>query len=232
MTGRGEVQRRSVEALVAEAAALLTAAGGSAEPAGRVLLGLTGAPGAGKSTLCALLLDRFGADAAAVPMDGFHLDNPVLEALGRRDRKGAPDTFDPAGYAALLRRLRDQKDETVYAPRFDRATETAVAAALPVPAGVRLVIAEGNYLLHDRDGWAPIRGLLDQVWYLDVPPAERVARLVGRRVADGHDPQEARDWVEVVDQRNAAVVEAGRDRADRIIEVTGPRPGQDQEDRT
>lgn len=184
---------------------------------GRVLLGITGPPGAGKSTLVDALLAELAERARAAPMDGFHLDNQVLADLGRRGRKGAPDTFDVDGYAALLRRLRDRTDEIVYAPRFDRQIETTVAAALPIPRGVQLVIAEGNYLLHDRDGWRELDGLFDEVWYLDVPESERIRRLVQRRMSHGHGEAEAIAWVRDVDQVNAEIIERSKGRADLIV---------------
>ena len=117
---------------------------------GRTLLGLVGAPGAGKSTLAAALLAEFAEVAQVVPIDGFHLANVELERLGRRDRKGAPDTFDSAGYVALLRRLLVQADdEVVYAPEFRREIEEPIANAIPIHARTQLVITEGNYLLLD-----------------------------------------------------------------------------------
>src|SRR3954462_5254323 len=102
---------------------------------GRALLGLVGPPGAGKSTLAAALQAEFAKVAQVVPMDGFHLSNAELERLGRRSRKGGPDTFDSAGYVALLRRLLVQADEeVVYAPEFRREIEEPVAGALPIHA--------------------------------------------------------------------------------------------------
>jgi pantothenate kinase len=135
------------------------------QPRRRRILGITGAPGAGKSTVAEALVAALDGDAVLVPMDGFHLANAELERLGRRDRKGAVDTFDAVGYAALLRRLRDPEEECVYAPIFRREIEEPIAGAIPVPRRVPLVVTEGNYLLIDRGGWAPVRGLLDEVWF-------------------------------------------------------------------
>ena len=97
----------------------------------RAVLGITGAPAAGKSTLAENLVRALGAAVAHVPMDGFHLADAELDRLGRRDRKGAPDTFDALGYAALLRRLRDDEDDVVYAPGFERVIEQPFAGAIP-----------------------------------------------------------------------------------------------------
>jgi pantothenate kinase len=185
----------------------------------RRILGLTGAPGAGKSTLAAELVAALGPDAVLVPMDGFHLANAELLRLGRRDRKGAVDTFDAAGYVALLRRLRDPADELVYAPHFAREIEEPIACALPVPAAVPLVVTEGNYLLVDEGPWSAVRGLLDEVWYVEVPEDVRLDRLVSRHIAFGKDPEAARAWSLGSDQRNAEVIAATRERADRVVRL-------------
>lgn len=185
----------------------------------RTLLGVVGAPGAGKSTVCAALESALGGAAAIVGMDGFHLDDGVLFALGRRGRKGAPDTFDVPGYASLLHRLHDLREDVTYAPRFDRALEASRGSAVAVPRSVPLVITEGNYLLHEGEGWKQIRPLLDEVWFLDVPAGERQRRLVERRLSFGDSADGARAWVREVDEANAAIVLAGRDRADVLVRL-------------
>jgi pantothenate kinase len=186
----------------------------------RRLLGITGAPGAGKSTLCAALIEALDGDAVLVGMDGFHLANVELARLGRRNRKGAPDTFDVDGYTALLGRLSAQSVEVIYAPRFDRGLEESIGSAVPVGRGVPLVITEGNYLLLDQHGWAGVRDHLDEVWFLDVAADQRVNRLVARRQSFGEAVEEAAAWVHGVDEANAAVVATSRDRADLIVQLT------------
>ena len=185
---------------------------------GRALLGLVGPPGSGKSTLAAALQAEFASVSQVVPMDGFHLANAELERLGRRDRKGAPDTFDSAGYVALLKRLLVQADdEIVYAPEFRREIEEPIANAIPVFSSTQLVIAEGNYLLLDDGPWAEIKGLLDEVWYVDVDDALRVDRLTQRHVQFGRNAAEAAAWVASTDEPNARLIEASRARASFIF---------------
>ena len=186
---------------------------------GRTLLGLVGAPGAGKSTLAAALLAEFADVAQVVPMDGFHLANVELERLGRRDRKGAPDTFDSAGYVALLRRLLVQADdEVVYAPEFRREIEEPIANAIPIHARTQLVITEGNYLLLDEGPWAHVAGLLDEVWYVDVDDEVRLHRLTRRHEQFGRSAEEAAAWVAGTDEPNARLIEASRARASFVFQ--------------
>jgi len=186
----------------------------------RRLLGLVGAPGAGKSTLAAALLQAVGADRAqVVPMDGFHLANVELQRLGRTARKGAPDTFDSAGYVALLQRLREQRPDgdIVYAPEFRREIEEPIAGAIAVLPSTQLVITEGNYLLHDVGPWAGAAAMLDEVWYVDIDDAVREERLVRRHQQFGRSAEEARAWVESTDAPNARLIAATRVRAHHLL---------------
>ncbi|MEU9670916.1 nucleoside/nucleotide kinase family protein [Streptomyces bobili] len=189
----------------------------------RAILGIAGAPGAGKTTLAEHLVRELNGDGepwvARVPMDGFHLADAELGRLGRRDRKGAPDTFDAAGYAALLRRLREEADgdDIVYAPGFERDLEQPLAGAVPVAPAVRLVVTEGNYLLLGTGAWARVRAELDEVWFCEVDEEERVRRLVARHEEFGKEHAAARAWVRGTDQRNADLVAATRDRADLVV---------------
>lgn len=186
----------------------------------RRLLGLAGPPGAGKSTLSAQVLAAFPGQCIVAPMDGFHLAQTELERLGRADRKGAPDTFDAAGYVALLRRLREPvPGETVYAPEYRRDLRNGIAGAIGVPWDVPLVITEGNYLLLDTHGFGPVRDLLDAGWYVDLPEAVRAERLVARHELFGKAPDAAYAWTHGPDQRNADLVAGTRGRADLVITV-------------
>jgi pantothenate kinase len=186
---------------------------------GRVVLGICGSPGAGKSTLAEQLVHRFGAESVVVPMDGFHLHDDELALLGRGQRKGAPDTFDVAGYVSLLRRLRVETDHTVYAPAFDRSQELAVAGAVAVRPDHRLVVTEGNYLLYDDPGWSAVRDLLDEVWFVEVAEDRRLQRLVDRHEAHGKPRDLAERWATVSDQANADLVAATRHRAGLVVRI-------------
>jgi pantothenate kinase len=189
----------------------------------RVLLGIAGAPAAGKSTLASWLTDRLtarGLPTVGVPMDGFHLADAALDALGRRDRKGAVDTFDGHGYLALLRRLRAEQETTVYAPAFERDLEQPVAGSIAVPPGTRIVISEGNYLLLEEPPWPEVWGAFDEVWYVGLDDATRRARLLDRHVRFGKTPDAARSWVEAVDEPNAQLIAATSGRADLCIDTT------------
>jgi pantothenate kinase len=186
----------------------------------RRLLGLTGAPGSGKSTYAAWLVERLrdlGLRVALVPMDGFHLAHAVLTASGEVVRKGAPHTFDAPGYAALLARLRVESEQTVWAPRFDRDLEDAIAGSIPVDPDVHLVVTEGNYLLLDEGPWAKIRRLLDECWYVEVADGIRHQRLAARHRAHGRDDADAWDRTLGSDEANAKRIGATRGRADALV---------------
>jgi pantothenate kinase len=184
-------------------------------PSGRFVLGLSGSPGAGKSTLAAALAAAYGAPV--VPMDGFHRPNAELVAMGRLDAKGAPDTFDAEGYAALLGRLHG--GGTVLAPAFDHRRPDPLAEAIEIPAEAGLVVTEGNYLLLDEPRWRTVRDQLDAVWHLVTDEHARVERLVLRHVEAGRDEVDARAWVARVDQANAELVESAAESAADVADV-------------
>lgn len=185
----------------------------------RVVIGIVGAPGAGKSTLAAALVDALDGDAALVPMDGYHLSNAVLAELGLADRKGAPETFDVHGYIALLRRLRARGPHTVYAPLFRREIEEPIAAGIGIDPTVPIVVTEGNYLLLDREPWGELADLLDDTWFVAPDEELRRERLVDRHVRHGRSRDEAVTWVLRSDETNARLVAETAHRADLRIDV-------------
>jgi pantothenate kinase len=186
----------------------------------RTLLGIAGAPGAGKSTLAQAVAAQVGPErAVVVPMDGFHLAQAELERLGRAGRKGALDTFDGDGFVALLRRLHAADAPVTYAPAFTREIEEPVAGAIPVARETPLVIVEGNYLLVDADPWVHVRGLLDECWFVEIDEAVRIERLIARHVAHGRSPEAARAFALGSDQVNAQLIAGTRSRAHQVVRL-------------
>nr|WP_282567860.1 MULTISPECIES: nucleoside triphosphate hydrolase [unclassified Bosea (in: a-proteobacteria)] len=182
----------------------------------RIIIALAGAPGAGKSTLSERLLEALPAgEAALVPMDGFHFDNAVLDAMGLRQRKGAPQTFDCAGLKATLRRIRSGEGD-VAVPLFDRQADLARAGAAIIPADARFVLVEGNYLLLDQAPWLELAPLFDLTIFIDVPMAELERRLLTRWTDLGRGEEAARAWVEGNDLPNARLVVENSRQADII----------------
>lgn len=199
-------------------------ASGDASRPGPVLVGIFGPPGSGKSTTAQGLvsfLSHDGVPAAYVPMDGFHLSNAQLDRLGRRERKGAPDTFDASGYVDLLARLMRAAGEglgsvsqDIYVPDYSRELHEPVAAARVVPAGTRVIITEGNYLGRTDGAWATVRELVNELWYLDASDSELERRLLSRRLSFGDIESNARSWITTVDMPNVRSVRATMRAAD------------------
>ena len=190
----------------------------------RRVIGVAGAPGAGKTTLVEVLVAAAGSDPrltgrlAHVPMDGFHLANATLDRLGRRARKGAPDTFDTVAYAELLAAVRAVPRQRVTAPAFDHAVGEPEPGALTVPVAADVVVTEGNYLLLDDSRWRPVRGLLDEAWFCALDDVVRRSRLIARHVSAGRRREDAASWVERSDEANATLVAThGAARADLVL---------------
>lgn len=186
----------------------------------RVIIGLVGKPGAGKSTLSSYLLKKLPRESTAlVPMDGFHLSNAQLALLGRSDRKGAPDTFDAHGYVELLKRIKTNLNNEIYYPIFHRDIEESIAAEGVIDPHTSLVITEGNYLLLGENAWSGVADLLTESWFVDVSNDRRMARLVARHIKFGKNFEEAHAWANGPDARNAEIVETTRELADLIIHI-------------
>ena len=186
----------------------------------RVLIGIIGKPGAGKSTLSKFLMAKLSKElVTVVPMDGYHLSNKVLKDLKQSDRKGAPDTFDVAGFVSLVKRIRSEQTQNIYYPIFDRAIEESIATQGVVTSATKVVIIEGNYLLHDEGGWEVINDLLDESWMVDVDDDKRISRLISRHIAYGKDPEAAKAWAKGTDEVNAKLIERGRTRADFVVAI-------------
>ena len=188
----------------------------------RAILGVAGAPGAGKTTFVEALIEQVarthGRDwVAHLPMDGFHLADAQLQRIGALSRKGAPDTFDGYGYAHLLERVHSHPDEDIYAPGFERTLEQPLAASLLISPSAQLVITEGNYLLLDQEPWTRARAQLDQVWYVTANHEVRVSRLIARHMRFGKKPDDATAWVHSSDESNARLVLETADLADRVV---------------
>lgn len=199
---------------------------------GRAIVGVAGSPGSGKTTLARSVARRANELAGAgtavhLPMDGFHLANATLDALGRHDRKGAIDTFDGWGFAALLQRVLAETGNPVYAPAFERTVDEPVAGSVAVEPGTRLVVVEGNYLLVDADPWTRIPPLLAESWFVATPEEERMRRLVDRHTRHGRTPEAAEAWARDVDGANAVLIEASRPRADLVVDGTTGLPAGD-----
>lgn len=205
----------------------------------RVLLGITGAPGAGKSTLAEAIVGQVGDTARLVGMDGFHLSQSRLTELGTIARKGAVDTFDAAGFVTLVRRLRHPDEEIIYAPEFRRELEEPIGGALAIEPDVRLVVVEGNYLLVPDRPWGKLRELFDEVWYCEPDEQIRIASLIARHRAYGKTNDEARRWALGSDQRNTEMIAKTRPRADIIVKLDSQldmhalkEPSRSRDDRT
>lgn len=180
------------------------------------VIGITGAPGAGKSTIAAALAARLGG--VVLPMDGFHLPQARLVELARRERMGAPDTFDVDGFVRVLGDLRSSGG-TVLAPVFDREREEPVPDEIAIRPDVPHVIVEGNYLLHDSDGWERVAPLLDVTIFVTLARGIRQQRLIERHVRFGKNLEDATAWALGTDESNALLIEATAARADHVLRV-------------
>jgi pantothenate kinase len=186
----------------------------------RFILGVVGKPGVGKSTFTDYLREQLSSELVAIlPMDGFHMSNEKLIELGRRERKGAPDTFDVDDFAQVLSKVRDGYGVEIKFPIFNREIEASIPNAGVIPADVKLVIVEGNYLLHDQSGWEKITSHIDESWFLSVDDDLRMQRLIARHIEFGKSPEDAKAWSEGTDEANARLIQLTHPRADYEVKL-------------
>lgn len=184
----------------------------------RILIGIIGEPGSGKSTLTEKIRERFPTrELAIVSMDGYHLSNKILNERGIRNVKGAPQTFDALGFTELLRRIKTTTQETIFYPIFHREIEESIAAEGEITPEVKVVVVEGNYLLHPHDGWGGVSELLDKSFYIDLPDEIRIHRLILRHAKYGKTLDEAKSWALGSDEANASIIRLGKSGATEII---------------
>ena len=191
------------------------------ESSTRYILGIVGKPGVGKSTFTDFLREHLSQELFAIlPMDGFHMSNEELLELGRRDRKGAPDTFDVTSFTQTLAAIKESSGADIKFPVFKREIEASIPDAGLIPAQAKLVIVEGNYLLHDQSGWEQVGSFLDEAWYLQVDDELRMQRLIARHIAFGKSLEDAKDWSEGTDEANARVIDKSESKADFVVTLS------------
>jgi len=202
---------------MSEIASIAAAIFKRAAKAERFVVAIAGPPGSGKSTLAERLHEVLPADkSAVVSMDGFHFDDIVLNHRGLRSRKGAPETFDYAGFSALLKRIRGREPE-IAIPVFDRSMELSRAGASVIGPEVKFVLVEGNYLLLDEEPWSALGSLFDYTIFVDVPRSELERRLMDRWRDHGKSDDDARAWIASNDLPNVERVLARRRKADLVL---------------
>lgn len=204
----------SVQLLVEEIASLLQ----GSKP--RTMIGIVGKPGAGKSTVVTEIQKQFSTEEVAIiPMDGYHLSNEELIKLGRRERKGAPDTFDVEGFISLITRVRNEIDKDHTFPIFHREIEASKADEGIVLRNTKVIVIEGNYLFSEEHNWSEVFPLLDQSWFIEIDDEIRMQRLITRHIKYGKTPQEAEEWSRGSDEANAKFIAKTASRAERIIKL-------------
>ena len=187
----------------------------------RTLIGIVGKPGAGKSTVVEEIQKRFDSNTVSIiPMDGFHLSNEELISLGRRERKGAPDTFDVESFTSLIKRVKINHNVDHEFPIFHREIEASIADEGAVPKESRVIVIEGNYLFSADHNWDGIFPMLDHTWFIEIDDEVRIKRLIARHVRYGKTPAEAEAWSRGSDETNARFIGLTANRAENRIYLT------------
>ena len=191
----------------------------SASP--RTIIGIVGKPGAGKSTVVSEIEKRFDpSEVCVIPMDGYHLSNETLIEIGRRDRKGAPDTFATQEFISLIRKVKNDHTSEHRFPIFHREIEASKKDEGIVPIGAKVIVIEGNYLFSEEHNWNGVFPLLDHTWFIEIDNEVRMQRLIARHVKYGKTPEEAEYWSRGSDEANAQYIELTAHRAASVIKLT------------
>jgi pantothenate kinase len=186
----------------------------------RTLIGIVGKPGAGKSTVVEQIQNKFRSyEVSVIPMDGFHLSNEELINLGRRNRKGAPDTFDVSGFISLIKKVKQEPQVDHKFPIFHREIEASVNDEGEVPKESKVIVIEGNYLFSEEHNWSGLFPLLDHTWFIEIDDEVRIERLIARHIRYGKTPVEAENWSRGSDEANARFIELTAHRASNIIKL-------------
>ncbi len=190
-------------------------------PNPRSIIGIVGKPGAGKSTVVSEIEKRFDpSQVSVIPMDGYHLSNEELISLHRRDRKGAPDTFDTQSFISLISKVKNNPETELRFPIFHREIEASKADEGVVESGVKVIVVEGNYLFSEEHNWEGVFPLLDHTWFIEISDEVRIERLIARHIRYGKTPEDAEKWSRGSDEANARFIELTAHRAASIIKLT------------
>ena len=191
------------------------------DPNPRSIIGIVGKPGAGKSTIVSEIEKRFDSSLVSViPMDGYHLSNEELISINRRDRKGAPDTFDTQSFISLITKVKNNPELEHRFPIFHREIEASKADEGFVQSGIKVIVIEGNYLFSEEHNWQGVFPLLDHTWFIEIADEVRIERLIARHIRYGKTPEEAESWSKGSDEANARFIELTAHRASNKIKFT------------
>ena len=187
----------------------------------RSILAVAGAPGSGKTTITQSIVKELGPEnVVIVPMDGFHLSNTILKKWDRRSRKGAWDTFDASGYINLISRIKNQREEIILAPDFDRDIDESIGGVIEVSINTPLILLEGTFLFSEHGLWPELLPLIDHGWFVHLECSIRQQRLIQRHMKHGMDLKQATQWALSTDEANAKAVELDYKRASLYFQLT------------